>query len=185
MTYNVDYKKAKSGFEVGLVFFLLGLIFLIIVLINGGAFNLIPVIICLLTIWVGASHTLKCLKREKIAKKLAVSGILVKDVPYEIINSGIFVFGKQSKAFEIKYTFPDGVTRTLVSHNIFSNIVKDRDGLCDFLYDPKNYDNFFIDLEIKLTGQGSPSIVYYDDNAALGYDNGLLQKKMIRMIYVY
>ena len=119
----------------------------------------------LIFIFIGGKKILVCLKKGKIARELAISGVLVKGVPYEIINSGMSVNDRKIKAFSIMYTFPDGISRNLISQGIFDHVLKDGDGLCDFLYDPNNYDNYFIDLEITTTGIGAPNIIYYEHTA--------------------
>lgn len=121
-------------------------------------FLFLPIIFIL----VGGNQMKKALANAKKAKELAKSGVLVKGVPYEIINTGMAVNDRKIKAFAITYTFPDGQTRELKSQGIFDHVLRDRDGLCDFLYDPNNYDNYFIDLEINPTGIGSPNIIYYE-----------------------
>lgn len=111
---------------------------------------------------VGGSQIKTAIKNGNKAKRLAQCGILVKGAPYEIINTNVSVNNRRIKAFSITYTFPDGKTRLLKSQGIYDHILRDGDGLCDFLYDPENYDNYFIDLEINPTGMGSPNIIYYD-----------------------
>jgi len=111
---------------------------------------------------IGANHIKKALKNAKNAKKLSMNGILVKGAPYQIVNTGMAVNNRKIKAFTIIYTFPDGQTKELKSQGIFDHVLSDRDGLCDFVYDPNNYNNYFIDLEINPTGVGSPKILYYN-----------------------
>lgn len=132
---------------------------------STGLIILVFLFIPLICIFTGGKKMFDCIKKGKIARELANSGVLVKGVPYEIINSGMKINRRSIKAFSIIYTFPDGSTRNLISQGIFDYILKDRDGLCDFLYDPNNYDNYFIDLEINPTGVGNPNIIYYEQTA--------------------
>lgn len=125
-------------------------------------FLFLPIIFML----VGGNQMKKALTNGKKAKILAQSGILVKGAPYEIIDTGMSVNNRKIKAFSILYTFPDGQTKELKSQGAFDHVLRDRDGLCDFVYDPNNYDNYFVDLEINPTGIGNPNIVYYNQTQA-------------------
>lgn len=117
----------------------------------------------LIFIIVGANQMKKAINNGKKAKYLATSGVLVKGAPYEIIDTGMAVNNRKIKAFAITYTFPDGQTKEIKSQGVFDHVLRDSDGLCDFLYDPNDYNNYYIDLEINPTGIGSPNIVYYND----------------------
>lgn len=134
-------------------------------------FLLLPIIFMI----VGGSQIKKAIKNVEKAKRLAQCGVLVKGAPYEIVNTGVSVNNRRIKAFSITYTFPDGKTRLLESQGIYDHILRDGDGLCDFLYDPENYDNYYIDLEINPTGTGSPNIIYYQpgetNTSSINVDN--------------
>ena len=122
--------------------------------------SLIPIVFVL----IGASQIKTYLKKLKNIKSLANTGILVKNVPYSIVDSSYSVNDTPIKCFKTTYTFPDGKTRELISPPAFDRVLQDYDGKCDLLYDPNNYDNYFLDLEIKVTGQGCPRIIQYDQD---------------------
>ena len=123
-------------------------------------FSLIPIVFVL----IGASQIKRYIKKLKDIKTLANTGILVKGVPYLVTNSSYSVNDRPIKCFKASYTFPDGKTKELVSPPAFDRVLQDGDGRCDLLYDPNNYDNYFLDLEIKVTGQGNPRIIQYDQD---------------------
>ena len=64
--------------------------------------------------------------------------------------------------FRVVFTFPNGETKTLTSDPAYNNVLQDYDGKCDLLYDPNDYNNYCVDLEITTTGNGQPNIVYYE-----------------------
>ena len=121
-------------------------------------FLLIPIIF----IGVGATFIKSYMKKQKNLKKLATTGVLVKGIPYQIIDSNTSVNGRRLKCFSIMFTFPNGTTKNIVSDPAYNHVLSDYDGKCDLLYDPNNYDNYFIDLEITTTGSGNPNIVYFE-----------------------
>ncbi len=121
-------------------------------------FLLLPIIFII----VGACFIKSYLKRSKTLQSLASTGILVKGIPYQIIDSNVTVNNRVLKCFSINFTFPNGTTKNIVSDPANDHVLQDFDGKCDLLYDPNNYDNYFIDLEITTTGSGNPNIVYYE-----------------------
>ncbi len=123
-------------------------------------FLLIPTIF----IGVGIAFIKSYSKRQKKLKKLATTGVLVKGIPYQIIDSNTSVNGRRLKCFSIMFTFPNGTTKNIVSDPAYDHVLSDYDGKCDLLYDPNNYDNYFIDFEITTTGVGNPNIIYYNPN---------------------
>lgn len=98
------------------------------------------------------------LKVAKI-KRLCIKGILVKNIPYKLISTNLNVDDKTIMAFCITYTFPDGITRELISNGIYKDV--EETGWCDMLYDPNNYKNYYIEKSIRITGKGSPVIIHY------------------------
>ena len=121
-------------------------------------FLIIPVIF----IVVGALQIKKSITKSNIAKELAKSGVLVKNIPYHLENSNISVNNVPLKCIATTYKFPDGVLREIRSEALKGNVLSDADGMCDLLYDPNNYDHYFIDFNISTTGVGSPTIINYN-----------------------
>lgn len=125
-------------------------------------FVLIFLLLPLLFIGIGISQIKNSIKKSKLVNNLANNGILVKGIPYTTVDSNFYVNDVPIKQFLIKYTFPDGKTREFKSEPVFDQVLQDYDGKCDLLYDPNNYDNYFIELEITATGHGTPTIIQYN-----------------------
>lgn len=123
---------------------------------------LIFLLIPLIFVVIGAVFIKSYLKKSKSLKTLASNGILVKGIPYQIIDSNVTVNNRVLKCFSITFTFPNGTTKNIVSEPANDHILYDHDGKCDLLYDPNNYENYFLDLEITTTGSGNPNIVYFE-----------------------
>lgn len=113
----------------------------------------------------GAYISIKNIIKYKNNKKLANVGILVKGVLYEVCESNIYINKFPVFCFKVTYTFPNGETKTLKSHPIYNYNLEDADGKCDLLYDPNNYNNYYIALEIMTTGLGNPNIIQYNSTA--------------------
>lgn len=126
---------------------------------NSSFLFMIFLIIPLLFIIIGLFFIRKYINRNKVIKRLAYDGVLVKGIPCQIVNSNISLNNVPLKCLSISYKFPDGNIRNLKSdplHIINSNLM-----VCDLLYDANNYNNYYIDWEIIPTGFGSPNIIYY------------------------
>lgn len=108
-----------------------------------------------------AACIVRIVNYSKVAKvkKLCKRGILVKNIPYKLVSTNLEVNGNQIMAFCITYTFPDGISRELVSNGIYKQV--DNTGWCDMLFDPDDYSNYYIDKSIRVTGHGSPVIIHY------------------------
>lgn len=132
---------------------------------NG--FTFVFLIIPVIFIVVGVSQIRKSINKTKVAKELAKTGVLVKGLPYELVNSNVSVNNVPLKCMRVAYKFPDGITRDIRSEALKGRILSDADGCCDLLYDPNNYDNYFIDFEITTTGVGSPNIIYYQQTSSI------------------
>ena len=133
-----DYEKSNS--KIFLVFMILPIVFIII----GGVI------------------LIKNIKKIRVMKQLATNGILVKGIPYELVYTNITVNNNRLQAISINYKFPNGEVRTLKGLPLYKGSMHNYDsGLCDLLYDPSNYDNYYIDFEINLTGVGTPIVEHY------------------------
>ena len=96
-----------------------------------------------------------------MARKLAKSGVLVKGIPYELVASGHTVNNIPLMCISCEYTFPNGEARELKGEPLKDKLIEATE-YCDLLFDPNNYDNFFVDFEITTTGTGNPNIIYYN-----------------------
>jgi len=121
---------------------------------------ILPVVFLSVGLWQWISYII----RRSKAKKLAMDGVLVKGIPYKVEYSNVSVNDVRLRTFNISFAFPDGIIRNLKSNPIYEEITTDSDGLCDMIYDPDNYNNYYIDLEITTTGFGNPHIIYYRQN---------------------
>ena len=108
-----------------------------------------------------AAFIIRIINFSKVLKvnKLCDKGILVKNIPYRLVPTNLEVNGRKIMAYLITYTFPDDVSRELISNGIYKEV--DETGWCDMLYDPDNYSNYFIDKSIRVTGHGNPVIIHY------------------------
>lgn len=82
-------------------------------------------------------------KLDKLSKK----GILVKKLPYEIVNTGTMVFGKYYKCIRVDYKNSQGISIPLFSETKYDIENHDIESV-DLLIDPDDYSNYFIDYEI-------------------------------------
>ena len=126
----------------------------------------ISMLISLILILIGIFLAIRTRKIRKGLKVLVNNGILVKNLPFSVfsrkIGNSYFSFVYYLK---VKYKFPDGVVRTLKSGIIKHKADIENGGTCDLLYDPNNFDNYFIDFDIKPTGYGNPQIIQYNQDS--------------------
>lgn len=123
---------------------------------------LVVMILPVVFIIIGGVILIKNIKKIRIMKQLATNGILVKGIPYELVYTNITVNGRSIQAISINYKFPDGSVRNLKGLPLYNIDINNIDsGLCDLLYDPSNYDNYYIDFAIGLTGVGVPHVEHY------------------------
>ena len=114
---------------------------------------LIPGILFLFGIIMTIKNLIKLLRVRKLLKK----EILVKNIPYMLIDDT--VHRRNFHIYCITYTFPNGNTKELLSNGIHTKTSKE--GECDLLYDPDDYSNYHIDKNIQTTGKGNPIVIYY------------------------
>ncbi len=103
-------------------------------------------IIGLIVLFIGISEKRKTKKAMYKALKLSKEGILVKAMPYELINTGTYVAGKYYKCIMVKFKNSAGIEIPLYSETKFKNNIND--DTVDLLIDPNDYSNYFIDYEI-------------------------------------
>lgn len=117
----------------------------------------------------GFKNLIQSGEKTRMARKLAKSGVLVKGIPYELVASGHIVNNIPLMCISCEYTFPNGESRELKGEPLKDKLIEDTE-YCDLLFDPNNYDNFFVDFEITTTGKGNPKIIYIN-NESISYDN--------------
>ena len=91
-------------------------------------------------------------KHIKKAKYLSQNGKLIKGIPYTMENSNIVVNGRTIQKIAIDYPLPDGQVVHLTGYPRYDRKYEDEDGLVDLLIDPNDPNNYFIDFEIKYSG---------------------------------
>lgn len=79
---------------------------------------------------------------------LRTSGILIKNMTYDIVDTGNIINGDRVYAIKVVYIDPNGVEIPLVSKKEYKGHVLDNDGGVDLLIDPDDYTNYYIDFEI-------------------------------------
>ena len=94
-------------------------------------------------------------KKEKKAKseikrvqKLAKEGILVKNMPYQLVKTGVVINNQPVYCFKVEYENASGQRIPLKSEGKYNNKLSDKNGTVDLLIDPEDYSNYYIDLEI-------------------------------------
>ena len=96
----------------------------------------IGIIIIIIIYNISARRKLK--KEKETVKYLTKNGILVKELPFEIISSD-----SQNLTIKITYQNANGVKIPLTS-----DVKKMKQETVDLLIDPNDYSNYFIDFEI-------------------------------------
>ncbi len=90
----------------------------------------------------------KALENIERVKKLAKTGLLIKNMPYELKETGTVINGKQIYCIEVQYESKSGKLIPLRSEPKYSNVLGDEDGTVDLLIDPNDFLNYYIDFEI-------------------------------------
>lgn len=102
-------------------------------------------------------------KRIKLIKELNQKGKLVKNLPYNLEDTGMSINNKKIKRPVINYFLPSGTSMILYGDPRHDMKTTDEDGMVDLVIDESNPNNYFIDFEInRLTGN-LPSD-YYSQN---------------------
>lgn len=91
----------------------------------------------------------KEIKKNKKIKHLIYNGRLVKGLPHALKNN-VDSDSPYSVTIIVDYTFPDGTTRRLESEP--QRFKKVKQGSIDLLYDPHDYDNYFLGIDIEYIG---------------------------------
>ena len=119
------------------------------------AFSLILLIIGLINI-------MKINKRIRIIDVLNQKGKLVKNLPYQLENTGVVINDVPIQRPVVEYTLDSGSTITLHGDPRHDRKWSDEDGMVDLVIDESNPNNYFIDFEINRLSGNLPSD-YYDE----------------------
>ena len=90
----------------------------------------------------------KALENIKRVKTLARTGVVVKNMPYELKEANIEINGIPVYCIEVQYETKSGNTIPLRSDPKYSGAFGDEDGTADLLIDPYDFSNYYIDFEI-------------------------------------
>ena len=80
--------------------------------------------------------------------KLAKEGMLIKNMPYELVESGNVIMGKPVYCIKVDFKFENGTVIPLTSNPKFDGVDRDKDNSADLLIDKNDYSNYYIDFEI-------------------------------------
>ena len=106
----------------------------------------IPSLICLI---IGINYLWTSAKELGKIKHLANNGVLVKNIPYILVRTGELIDNKQVYAISVKYKNPATNEEVdLRSNAKYDGRLYDKDGTADLLYDPEDFSNYYIDIEI-------------------------------------
>lgn len=108
---------------------------------------LIPIPIFIIFLVLSLMKISRQKKRKKLINILLEKGVLVKGVPYTTEMHHGAPDDLDQIVLVCDYKFPDGKTRTLKSEPFY--YVNLRKSSIDILYDPDNYDNYYVGADIK------------------------------------
>ena len=117
--------------------------------ITGSLVTVVPfIIISIVAIRIGKSMHKKATDNIKRVEKLAHEGILVKNMPYQLVPTGTIINGQTIYCIQVEYENASGQNIPLKSEAKYDNRLSNKNGTVDLLIDPNDYTNYFIDLEI-------------------------------------
>lgn len=149
--YDKSLKSANRTIVIGILLFIFPFVFTLPAL----AFGVVEVLfLAPLGPFIGIIlFIIGIIKRKKVKKsidrinKLATTGMLVKAMPYKLINTGTMVLGKYYKCIQVVFKNSAGIEIPLYSETKHDAEMKDNETV-DLLIDPDDYSNYFIDYEI-------------------------------------
>ena len=106
------------------------------------------IIISVVAIIIGKNIRKKAKNNIKRVQKLAKEGILVKNMPYELVSSGTVINGQTVYCIKVEYENASNQKIPLTSEAKYDNKIANKNGTADLLIDPNDYSNYFIDIEI-------------------------------------
>lgn len=106
------------------------------------------IIVCIVVIVIAKSMKKKAINNIERVQKLAKEGLLIKNMPYQLVSSGTVINGKPIYCMQVEYENASGEKIPLQSEAKYNNKLSDKDGTADLLIDPNDYSNYYIDVEI-------------------------------------
>ncbi len=99
---------------------------------------------------IGAYKVKKNTNKEiERVKKLTKTGMLIKNLSYELVPSGTIINGVTVYCIKVLYD-NNGTEIPFVSNPKYSGKLEDINGTADLLVDPNDFSNYYIDFEIYL-----------------------------------
>ena len=102
------------------------------------------ILVPLLLVVYGIGQARMALNKIEQLKVLSKNGVLIKHLPYKVD-----MVGSNSYILTMEYETPQGEIITLKSEPKPDTLIHDADGKADLLIDPNDYDNFYIEVDIK------------------------------------
>ena len=109
----------------------------------------IPFIFIGIGLVIGSKRSIKKTKANiKRVEKLAKTGVLIKNIPYELKPTGTIINGKPIQYIQVLYESTSGKKIPLDSEPKYNGVMGNKDGTADLLIDPNDISNYYIDFEI-------------------------------------
>lgn len=148
--YQIKTSNLKRSNFLGILFAFIGGIFTLMGLVMAFLmgflilFSLFGLIFLVIGLWLIKMNNDKVKKVER----LAFTGVLIKNLNYELKKTGNEVMGVPVYAIEVIYENETGVKIPLRSEPKYDGVLSRNDGTVDLLIDPNDISNYFIDFEI-------------------------------------
>lgn len=107
-----------------------------------------PIVLGLVLIIVGSKKKKEYSNHMIALKQIAMSGVLIKNMKYELEDSGYVKRGKRGYRIKVLYEDEEGNTIPLLSDIKYLSNTDDLDQTADLLIDPNDYSNHYIAFEI-------------------------------------
>ena len=167
--YDIELKNIWKGIGFYAIFFFSGALFLLPILLPlinvietepDAEFTLMFLLLPGVFMIVGGLGIANVFKRVKQIKRLNQVGILYKNIPYDLVPTGMTVNGVDILKPIVKFKLPNGELVSLAGDARHDRITRDGDGYIDLVLDPENYDNYFLDYDINRMGGNRPEDFY-------------------------
>ena len=157
--YRIDYSNVEYKFRQYKIMILISIILCItfisfIKLVDNDLSLLVWVffsfIFGVITFYIGITGLVKTIKRKKGLRKLANNGVLIKDMPYTVVDEyDVLGIKKEYHIIQVKLVNLKGVEKTYTSDQRFNTKKYMLDGTMDLLLDPEDDENYYIDFNIQ------------------------------------
>ena len=107
-----------------------------------------PILLGIVLIFVGSKKKKEYSNHMIALKKLTMSGVLIKNMKYELEDSGYVKHGKKGYRIKVLYEDEKGNTIPLLSDIKYLSSTDDLDQTADLLIDLNDYSNHYIAFEI-------------------------------------